>query len=62
MDTDMDHSYAVGDKLRDLSVCNESGVKGILLSDHTVPDYTGYTGGIRVCDGWDGVVKEILCR
>ncbi len=29
---DMDRSFAIGDAERDLSICDESGVKGILLS------------------------------
>lgn len=30
---DMDRSFAVGDKMRDLAICNESGVRGILLGN-----------------------------
>ena len=29
---DLDNSYAIGDKLRDLSICKETNVKGILLN------------------------------
>ena len=38
---DMDHSIAVGDTLRDLSICQECGVKGFLLSETEVPDLPG---------------------
>ena len=30
---DMDRSFAVGDKMRDLAICNESGVRGVLLGN-----------------------------
>ena len=30
---EMNGSYAIGDKMRDLSICNESDVKGILLDE-----------------------------
>ncbi|MCM1303073.1 MAG: D-glycero-beta-D-manno-heptose 1,7-bisphosphate 7-phosphatase [Lachnospiraceae bacterium] len=30
---DMEHSYAVGDRIRDLCICGESNVQGILLYD-----------------------------
>ncbi len=30
---DMNRSYAIGDKIRDLAICEESGVKGILFGD-----------------------------
>jgi len=30
---DLDNSYAIGDKLRDLSICKETNIKGILLND-----------------------------
>lgn len=33
LDIDMEQSYAVGDKLRDLSICNESGVRGFLINN-----------------------------
>ena len=30
---DMNNSFAIGDRMRDLAICEESGVKGILFSD-----------------------------
>ncbi len=51
---DMDKSFAVGDKVRDLSVCKESGVKGILLTDMEAAQE-----GIRTCETWDEVVETI---
>lgn len=31
---DLDHSFAIGDKIRDLSICNETNVRGFLLSEN----------------------------
>lgn len=31
LNIDLDNSYAIGDKIRDLSICNHSKVKGIIL-------------------------------
>ncbi len=31
-DIDLDNSFAIGDKIRDLSICINTGVKGILIS------------------------------
>ena len=55
LNIDMNRSYAVGDKLRDLCICEESGVKGILLSDDSYND-SKYT----VCPDWDGIVNYII--
>ncbi len=56
LDIDMDHSFAVGDKLRDLSICEESGVKGILLAGgEDIATGHGYT----VCSNWKEIVDTI---
>lgn len=36
---DLDNSYAIGDKERDLAICNETSIKGILLTDKSNNDY-----------------------
>lgn len=51
---DMNHSLAIGDRLRDLSICEESGVKGILLSAQE-NDCKRY----HVCVNWNEVVQKI---
>ncbi len=55
LNIDMDHSFAVGDRLRDLSICNESGIKGILLSDVLYVHK-----GITVCGSWKEIADHIL--
>ena len=56
LNIDMDNSYAIGDKTRDLSICNESGVKGILLSDAANDeDYI-------VCRNWKEIISVIADR
>ncbi len=54
LNINMDMSFAIGDKMRDLSICGESGVKGILISD-TVQDKTECI----VCSSWKDVVQII---
>lgn len=51
---DMEHSFAIGDKLRDLSICEESGVKGLLLSG--VADHCKM---YEVCTDWNGIIRKI---
>lgn len=51
---DMDNSYAIGDKTRDLSICKESGVKGILLSTKLLKNQ-----GYDICSTWEEVVNKI---
>ena len=38
-DIDLDSSYAIGDKVRDLSICSTKGVRGILLSENSSDKY-----------------------
>ena len=54
LEIDMDKSFAIGDKTRDLSICNESGVKGILLGDETVND-----SNYHVCINWKEITEFI---
>lgn len=55
---DMNQSFAVGDKLRDLEICNESGVTGILIDDKGRK--VDNSGNVKVCTNWDEIVKQIL--
>ncbi len=52
--TDMKRSFVVGDRLRDLFICEESGVKGILLSD-----YGGRGQAYKVCADWVEAIRMI---
>lgn len=36
---DLDNSYAIGDKERDLTICDETNIKGILLTDESNNKY-----------------------
>lgn len=54
LNIDMDSSYAIGDRIRDLSICKESGVKGILLSD-TEEHYED----IICCRNWKSILDAI---
>ena len=54
LDIDMDHSFAIGDKERDLSICEESRVKGILLSESK-----GTLGKYAICSNWTQIVNTI---
>lgn len=54
---DMERSFAVGNSMRDIMICRESGVKGILLSE----SQSGLLGNkIQVCKNWDEVLKTII--
>ena len=52
---DMDRSYAIGDRMRDLSICGESGVKGFLITD------TGEAEQDHIihCPDWKSIVESI---
>lgn len=54
LNIDMDLSFAVGDKERDLSICNESGVKGILLAENN-SESEKYV----ICEDWEHVIEAI---
>lgn len=53
---DLGASYAIGDKLRDLSICGESEVRGILLDHQEENRYPG----IWVCADMDEAADIIL--
>ena len=36
---DIDSSFAIGDKARDLSICNKENIKGILITDSVIEGY-----------------------
>lgn len=54
LDIDMEHSLSIGDKFRDLAICGESGVRGILLSDSLRKD-----GSYEVCKNWFEIIIKI---
>ena len=54
LNIDMDHSFAIGDKERDLSICNESGVMGILLSGGKIESRK-----YIVCSDWNQIVDTV---
>ena len=54
LNIDMDLSFAVGDKERDLSICDESGVRGILLSENI-----SRTEKYVICADWEHVIEAI---
>lgn len=51
---DFRRSIAIGDKERDLSICNETGVTGILLSDRSTEKKR-----FLICKNWDEVISSI---
>lgn len=51
---DMDKSYAIGDKLRDLAICEESGVQGLLIGKGGL-----IKSEIRDCISFREAVKKI---
>lgn len=54
-DIDMSQSFAIGDKERDLSICREAPVKGILIGNEICG-----IDGVQRCQGWQDVVETIL--
>lgn len=54
-DIDMSQSFAIGDKMRDLAICKEAPVTGILFGD----DAAGVKG-VECCSGWHEAVERIL--
>lgn len=53
LNIDMDCSFAIGDKERDLSICDESGVKGILLANNV------FSKKYVVCSDWNQIVDTV---
>ena len=56
LNIDMDLSFAIGDRMRDLAICYESGVKGILLSGNE----SKMLDGVFACPSWNDAVSYIL--
>ena len=54
LNIDMECSFAVGDKERDLSICDESGAKGILLADSKM-----YSKKYVICSDWTQIIDYI---
>lgn len=54
-DIDIDSSIAVGDRIRDLSICEKTGCKGVLISDK---DQDLPEGTIRV-DDWNELMNRM---
>ena len=54
-DIDMNVSFAVGDRMRDLAICKESGVKGILFSDNN----SIHNDTVDVCSSWYEIIKLV---
>ncbi len=57
LNIDMDRCFAIGDKERDLSICDESKVRGILLSDKKT-DLSKYS----ICSDWNQIVDTIMMK
>ncbi len=54
LNIDMGMSYAIGDKVRDLSICDESEVKGILYGSIRRND-----SSYHVCSDWKEIIDYI---
>lgn len=54
LNINMNLSYAIGDKVRDLCICSESGVKGILLGNKN-----GADSRYHVCSNWKEITEYI---
>lgn len=52
----MEKSFAIGNSMRDIMICKESGVKGILLSESQIDLLEN---NIYVCKNWDEILKVI---
>lgn len=56
-DIDMSKSYVIGDKLRDVSICKEALIQGILLGD-TEENFEG----IITCTDWKEIIQKCFCK
>lgn len=62
LDIDLDSSFAIGDKLRDLAICQETGTKGILISCDGVKDKEkekNQRDEMLLCRNWEEVISAI---
>lgn len=56
-DIDWENSYAIGDKERDLSICEKEKIKGILYSDSKA------LGENKVClESWEEIADYVLAK
>ena len=55
---ELNESYAVGDRLRDCSICFESLCKGIVIGDNSM-NYNCYKGSIYKCNNFKEAVEYI---
>ena len=53
---DFSESYAIGDKLRDLSICSETAVKGILIGKSEIR-----SENILACNNWNEIIRNCFC-
>lgn len=58
-DIDLSHSYAIGDKLRDLSICTKSECKGFLIDDH---EEQGTERNVRIVTSLYEAAQIIVCE
>lgn len=52
---DMERSFSVGDRMRDLMICRESKVGGVLLTEDVRVEE-----GIQTCRNWDEILQTII--
>ena len=52
---DLDKSIVIGDNMRDLSICNETSAKGILLSAKNETQK-----GILICNSWKEIIEGVM--
>ncbi len=46
---DIEHSFAIGDRMRDLAIVDECGVRGILLAGNEEEERSAYKKNIPIC-------------
>lgn len=59
LDIDLDASLAIGDKLRDLSICKGSGARGILLDQSGGTYENEGIENITICGSWKEIIETI---
>lgn len=64
-DLDLSQSFAIGDKLRDLSICNHSACRGFLVGNTESPEIIadaqkGKLPGVRYADFFTDAVDKLL--
>ena len=56
-DIDLNSSYAIGDRFRDLAICETTGVEGIILGNREQNEKTSFL--YHRCNSWDEIVEYI---